>query len=161
MSGYRDDLAAAKSRVQTLEAQIAERDAALRAREAELAEQRAELERLGGNPASAPVRVHAAWRVSTAVALLAIVGVFTAMSASRARQAAQLAAVTAERDAVRREYAERLRAHAAQLDGAAAALHECTSRTREATDREELQRALEKARAEERARQLDPVLGAR
>ena len=42
-SQYRDDGAAAHLRVRTLEAQLAERDASLRAREAELAEERERL----------------------------------------------------------------------------------------------------------------------
>ncbi len=45
MSGYRDDLEAARHRIETLEAKLVERDASLHAREAELAEHRAELAR--------------------------------------------------------------------------------------------------------------------
>lgn len=48
---YRDELEAARHRANTLEAQVAEKDAALEAREAELAELRARIERL---EASAP-----------------------------------------------------------------------------------------------------------
>lgn len=43
---YRDDREAARLRIETLEAKIAERDASLRARETELAERERELERL-------------------------------------------------------------------------------------------------------------------
>jgi TonB family protein len=46
MSQYRDELEAARHRIETLEAKVRERDAALEARDAELAERRAEVERL-------------------------------------------------------------------------------------------------------------------
>jgi hypothetical protein len=46
MSQYRDDLDAARRRIETLEAQIRERQAALEAREVELAEREAELARI-------------------------------------------------------------------------------------------------------------------
>ncbi len=46
MSGYRDELEAARNRIETLEAKLVERDAALNAREAELSEQRAQLSRV-------------------------------------------------------------------------------------------------------------------
>ncbi len=48
MAEYRDELAAARMRIDTLEAKLAERDASLRAREAELLERDAELGRLRG-----------------------------------------------------------------------------------------------------------------
>lgn len=53
MSGYRDDLEAARHRIETLEAKLVERDASLNAREAELAEQRAELARARRDTAGA------------------------------------------------------------------------------------------------------------
>lgn len=53
MSGYRDDLEAARHRIETLEAKLVERDASLHAREAELAEQRAELVRARRDTAGA------------------------------------------------------------------------------------------------------------
>jgi hypothetical protein len=46
MSEYRDDARAARLRIDTLEAQLAERDASLRARDAELREAEGEMERL-------------------------------------------------------------------------------------------------------------------
>lgn len=45
MAHYRDDLEAARARIETLEARIREREASLEARDAELAELRAELAR--------------------------------------------------------------------------------------------------------------------
>ncbi|MDC3962492.1 hypothetical protein [Polyangium jinanense] len=51
---YRNNLDAARMRIETLEAKLAEREASLKAREAELAEQNAEITRLrqtGGKPA--------------------------------------------------------------------------------------------------------------
>lgn len=52
MSEYRDDARAARLRIDTLEAQLAERDASLRAREAELREAEGEMERLRALAAS-------------------------------------------------------------------------------------------------------------
>lgn len=49
MSGYRDELEAARHRIETLEAKIAERDASLNARDAELSELRAEVSRTRRN----------------------------------------------------------------------------------------------------------------
>jgi len=49
---YRDDLRAARMRIETLEAKLAERDAALRAREAELAERHAEFAAMRKRPGS-------------------------------------------------------------------------------------------------------------
>lgn len=58
MTQYRDDLDAARARIETLEARIREREAALDARDAELAELRAELSRLRrGQAAAADVGV--------------------------------------------------------------------------------------------------------
>jgi hypothetical protein len=57
MAEYRDELAAARMRIDTLEAKLAERDAALRARDAEIMERDAELDRLrpaaGAKPGAA------------------------------------------------------------------------------------------------------------
>ena len=52
MTHYRDDLDAARARIETLEAKVKEREAALDAREAELSEMRGEISRLqrGGEP---------------------------------------------------------------------------------------------------------------
>src|SRR6188508_1520644 len=50
MAEYRDDLRAARMRIETLEAKLAERDAALRAREAELAERDAAFEAMHKRP---------------------------------------------------------------------------------------------------------------
>lgn len=56
MAHYRDDLEAARARIETLEARIREREASLEARDAELAELRAELARArrGQGGASSP-----------------------------------------------------------------------------------------------------------
>jgi hypothetical protein len=71
---YRDDADAAKLRIQTLEAKLTEQEAGLHAREAEIAELRAGMERLGRAGAATAPRRH--WPVVTAsaFALLALSG---------------------------------------------------------------------------------------
>ncbi len=74
---YRNDLDAARMRIQSLEAKIAEREASLRAREAELAERDAEVGRLRqtpGKPAggSSPGRI--LLLVATHLAVAGVVG---------------------------------------------------------------------------------------
>ncbi len=53
MTQYRDDLDAARARIETLEAKLREREASLDAREAELAELRSEIARLRRDPGGA------------------------------------------------------------------------------------------------------------
>jgi hypothetical protein len=73
MSGYRDELEAARMRVSTLEARLEEREAALRARDAELAERDAKIARLvresfaAGSPEAAQKSGRAASHVLLAV----------------------------------------------------------------------------------------------
>lgn len=76
MAEYRDDLGAARMRIETLEAKLAERDAALRAREAEIAERDAEIARLRKAPVviSDPPRGRVMALVASAVLLMAGVG---------------------------------------------------------------------------------------
>lgn len=86
MSNYRDELDAARLRIETLAAQLEERDAALRAREAEITERDRKIARLeqrtGGeaaeSPGSVPKDAHV-WRGPLVIiALLAIAGWATA-----------------------------------------------------------------------------------
>ena len=82
---YRDDADAAKLRIQTLEAKLTEQEAGLHARDAEIAELRAGVERLGRAGAATAPRRH--WPVVTAsaFALLALSG--TGVLALRPSQA--------------------------------------------------------------------------
>ncbi|MCC6551879.1 MAG: hypothetical protein IT372_02505 [Polyangiaceae bacterium] len=58
MTHYRDDLDAARARIETLEAKVKERDASIDARDAEIAEMRAEIARIrrGEGPSPSPSR---------------------------------------------------------------------------------------------------------
>lgn len=64
---YRNDLEAARMRIETLEAKIAERDASLKARDAELAERERALARVAPNAAIAPRQ--APWKLALVAAL--------------------------------------------------------------------------------------------
>jgi TonB family protein len=81
MSHYRDDLEAARHRIETLEAKLREREASLEAREAELAERRAEVERLrrraGGPAGEGRVGALSGGWVAAVLAIGAVAAVFT------------------------------------------------------------------------------------
>lgn len=77
MSQYRDELEAARHRIETLEAKLREREAALDARDAELAERLAEVERLrrsGGGGGGGRIGVLSGGRI----AAVAGIGLFVA-----------------------------------------------------------------------------------
>lgn len=86
MAEYRDDLGAARMRIETLEAKLAERDAALRAREAEIAERDAEIARLRKAPViiSDPARGRVMALVASAVLVMAGMGAAGFLIAGRA-----------------------------------------------------------------------------
>jgi TonB family protein len=79
MSQYRDDLEAARHRIETLEAKLREREASLEAREAELAERRAEVERLrrrgGGSAGEGRVGALSGGRVAAVLVIGAVAAV--------------------------------------------------------------------------------------
>ncbi|HEU4412253.1 MAG TPA: hypothetical protein VFS43_43830 [Polyangiaceae bacterium] len=91
MSGYRDQLEAARLRIESLEANLAERNAALGAREAELRELAAKLGRR--EPSAQAPRPPAAWALIFGAGLVAAVTLF---ANSHARQQLRMTEARAE-----------------------------------------------------------------
>lgn len=116
MAAYRDTQA--ELRIDTLEAKLAEHEAALHAREVELVEVRAELERARGDGSSRG-RAIAAWRHGlTAVAAIAAIAMATATFArTKAESRRRLAAADSEIARLQELLARERRSHEPARDG--------------------------------------------
>jgi hypothetical protein len=100
VSGYRNDLEAAQRRIDTLEAQIGERDASLKARRAELAELDNKLRRLSlpGVKALGRARARGVWAAVSATVMVAfVVGGFSGMAMGTAEERMRLSAGSFDR----------------------------------------------------------------
>lgn len=113
MSGYRDQLEAARLRIESLEANLAERNAALGAREAELREMAAKLGRR--DPSTQPQAPQTAWAVTFGAGLIVAVSLFANSHAQKQIHLAEAHLRRAEANA----HACEARARAAETSGKA------------------------------------------
>ena len=98
MSGYRDDLEAAQRRIDTLEAQLGERDASLKARRAELGELENKLRRLSHLGGLGRARGRGVWAAVSATVMVAfVVGGFSGMAMGAAEERMRLSAGSFDR----------------------------------------------------------------